>query len=515
MRATQVISVGSVALGLLAGTLVSGCSDDPAGVTGNPATPPAQQALSIQMAPSGSGDRQAAVVGSILPQPLQVLVRRGTEPASGVVVSWSTAQGHLSASQTLTSSSGIAAVAWTLGTLAGQQSAQASINDTPPDTGVSVVAFTAVANRGPASRLAFPVEPANVLTDRPFLQSIEVAVVDQYGNRAIDLTESVTVTLDPGGSLAGTTTVITDDGLATFTDLTIGQAGTGYILTATASGMRPARSVAFDVVTPGPGRIVFRNDRDGNAEIYSMNADGGGVVRLTANLAFDSDPSWSPDGTKLAFVSDRISAHDAIFTMNFDGTGVAVLTDSSIEPAWARDGTMLAGVRGTRTCVRVRGCRILYSRLIVMKADGSGQVVLANGTMPAWSPDGRVAFANGGDIYVINPDGTGLTDLTNSPGSSNLWPAWSPDGTKIAFRSNRAGHSDLYLMNADGSGITPVTTDSAVEGRPAWSPDGKRIAFGSTRTGSWEVYAMNADGSGAVQLTTTNGSVDPEPAWSP
>jgi Tol biopolymer transport system component len=120
----------------------------------------------------------------------------------------------------------------------------------------------------------------------------------------------------------------------------------------------------------------------------------------------------------------------------------------------------------------------------------------------------------GGGILVRYPDGTSR-NLTNT--GSDYGPAWSPDGKKVAFGSNRSGHSDLYVMNADGSGVTQLTADTATEGRPAWSPDGKKIAFGRTPRDlvAWELYVMNADGSGVTQLTTNNGSVDPKPAWSP
>jgi TolB protein len=514
MRARQLLGLGGIASGLLTGALVDGCSGDPAGVMGS------SQTLSIQLAPTNSGDQQTATVGSTLPEPLRVLVRRGSTPASGVEVTWSAAQGSLSAHRTTTDASGIATVVWTLDTLAGQQSAGASI---PPDT-VPSVAFGAVASPGPASRLAFRVQPAFGFADRPFPRVVEVAAVDHYGNTATDFRGTVTVTLGPSGSLAGTTSVPAVSGVATFADLRIDQAGTGYTLTANAAGLPPVTTAAFDVATLGPGRIAFTSNRDGCPRIYSMNPDGSSAVALTDCGTGGTGAAWSPDGTRVAFSS---SGH--LYVMNAVGSELREVrpADPTLlslqQPAWSPDGMKLAasGVFQHYSCGRE--CTLqLDSRLLVMNADGNDVVSVIRGPtgyravyyQPAWSPNGEIAYAQG-EIMVMYPDGT-LGNLTNTPGSSDDGPAWSPDGTKIAFRSYRSGHPDLYVMNADGSGVTQLTADAATEGRPAWSPDGKMIAFGSTSDlVAWELYVMNADGSGVTQLTTNNGSVDPWPAWSP
>jgi hypothetical protein len=158
-----------------------------------------------------------------------------------------------------------------------------------------------------------------------------------------------------------------------------------------------------------------------------------------------------------------------------------------------------------------------------MAPDGSGQTSLTTSPaidqQAAWSPDGsRIAFASdrGGndmDIYVMQADGTGVTQLTSA--SQGDWtPAWSPDGSRIAFTSYRTGNGDIYTMNPDGSGLAQLTFSPELDHWPAWSPDGTAIAFESKRDGNSEIYAMGADGSGQTRLTF-DGAQDIHPAWSP
>jgi Tol biopolymer transport system component len=134
--------------------------------------------------------------------------------------------------------------------------------------------------------------------------------------------------------------------------------------------------------------------------------------------------------------------------------------------------------------------------------------------------NGQIAFQSfrdnpfRSDIHVINPDGTGQLNLTNFPDGHETTPAWSADGTKLAFTSNRTGTEDIFRMAADGTGLTQLTDGTSGNFYPAWSPSGSQIAFTSRRGVGLEVFSMFSDGSDQVALTDTDGT-NSGPAWSP
>jgi Tol biopolymer transport system component len=278
--------------------------------------------------------------------------------------------------------------------------------------------------------------------------------------------------------------------------------------------------------TPAPaafpganGKIAFVSDRDGNWEIYVMDADGTNQTRLTTNAAIDSNPSWSPDGTKIAFASYR-DGNAEIYVMDAGGGNQTRLTTDAAydeDPSWSPDGTKIA----------FQSTRDGYSEIYVMDADGGNQTRLTTNlyddSAPDWSPDGtKIAFKSyrdgKGEIYVMDAGGGNQTLLTktaiNPSWTLDGSPSWSPDGTKIAFKSYRDGNFEIYVMDADGSNQTRLTTTTAYDYFPDWSPDGTEIAFASGRDGNGEIYVMDADGTNPTRLTT-NVAWDGEPSWQP
>jgi predicted Ser/Thr protein kinase len=272
---------------------------------------------------------------------------------------------------------------------------------------------------------------------------------------------------------------------------------------------RPAGDDFDPAWSPNGARIAYVSSRDGNNEIYVMNADGSSQTRLTDNAAHDFSPAWSPDGGRIAFHSYR-DGNSNIYVMNADGSGLARLTDApayQMSPAWSPNGTRIAFE--------------MNQDIYVMNGDGSSLTRLTDDPAyewsPAWSPDGtRIAFWSTRDgnseIYVMNADGSALTRLTNHV-ADDFWPAWSPDSSQIAFTSERDGVREIYVMNVDGSGLVNLTNYPAADSDPTWSPDGTRIAFVSHRDGNDEVYVMDADGSEQTNLTN-NPAWEDEPASS-
>jgi TolB protein len=300
------------------------------------------------------------------------------------------------------------------------------------------------------------------------------------------------------------------------------------------------KSTPGDVQTPAwspDGRkLAFVSRRDGNSEIYVMNADGSVQENLTRQPANDSHPSWSSDGRKIAFVSRR-DGNSEIYVMNADGSGLRNVTRSpsnDLYPAWSPDGREIAFVQKIQMmkCApssRDPRCNDYETYLSVVNGDGSALRRLTTRPAlalyrPSWSADGKtIRYGR----YLVHADGTAETKL---PRNVPLAGAWSPDGQRIAFavvpRSFRWKRTDprlgLWVINADGSNPRRVARNAA-SSEPAWSPDGRRIAFRrfDPLAENSDLYVVNADGSGLRRLTRHAASVAGRAhlaqwfAWSP
>jgi len=277
------------------------------------------------------------------------------------------------------------------------------------------------------------------------------------------------------------------------------------------------------------GTIAFHSSRDGDFEIFVMNADGSEETQLTHNTSHEFDPTWSHNGKLIGFTSFAadFSGDGEIFVMNADGTGITQLTDNAAHdfgPIWSPNGKQIVFTSNRD------GADDIY----VMNADGSGVTRLTTNAyvagVTAWSPNGKqiafisyrdyVLFGPNGDleIFVMNADGTGFIQLTdNNVDDEGDHAGWSPNGQLFSFSSRRdGGDLDIFVMNADGSGprqLTGIGGDVVDDDDSFWSPNGQHLAFHSTRDGDEEVYTMETDGSGVIQLTHNTGFFDAVPTW--
>jgi len=244
---------------------------------------------------------------------------------------------------------------------------------------------------------------------------------------------------------------------------------------------------AYPHLSPDGTRIVFQSNRTGNFEISTTKPDGSDVKQLTFHPAVDGTPKWSPNGEKIVFASER-DGNSEIYVMNADGSGVTRLTNhpgDDSHPSWSPDGT-----------------RIIFNS--------------ARAT-----PDLSVDWAQQWhEIFSVKLDGSDLRQHTHCR-SICTYPAWSPKGDRIAYRKVTADpgfrwdmtigkrNSEVFVADLDGSNEVNLSSSAAYDGWPAWSPDGSRILFSSNRDGIpnvGQLYLVNPDGSSLRRISTGPGS---------
>ena len=255
----------------------------------------------------------------------------------------------------------------------------------------------------------------------------------------------------------------------------------------------------------GDGRILFASNRSGTSHLYSVRQDGSDIVDLTpSRAAYDGD--WSPDGSRIAFTTDR-DDDSPILIMNADGSNVVALGVVGTAPKWSPDGARLVFESG--------------GMISVTMANGSQTVTLAAGRRPDWSPDGsRILFDQINrnncvlfdfcelDLFIMAADGSDLRLIK----SNALCGAWSPDGSSIAYVGSLV---TLYVMKADGTVEKPVAVaPGPTVGCPVvWSPDGSAIAYAAGQPGGTsELTIIPWTGGPGAALATSPGSEFPE-SW--
>jgi len=270
--------------------------------------------------------------------------------------------------------------------------------------------------------------------------------------------------------------------------------------------------------TPTPeftGKLVFQTCN--GCDIYVINADGTGLRRLTDGL----DPTWSPDGKRVAFARWRDPR--GIYVIDEDGRNETLLFgwSQAKAPAWSPDGGHIVFTRrygGQEEDIEKSFYGFHWTvpahpwwKLGLVRVEDryfTDLLCYDHSFSPTWSPDGKViAYDSDYGLHLTSPDGTiggqfydrSLYALSTDVRDTS--PAWSPDSTRIAFMFNQHDHQEIYVMNADGSNRVRLTHEEPFAERPpnnvspAWSPDGRHIAFFTDRNGKWGLYVMNADGS--------------------
>lgn len=306
-------------------------------------------------------------------------------------------------------------------------------------------------------------------------------------------------------------------------------------------------AVSASAKTQSAASIAFASKRDGNWEIYVMDADGRNQRRLTRRNGMARFPLWSPDRSLLAFASESAAGAE-LWVMNADGTGQRRIAprliaksarawlpdgrrivftaiaggDTVVAIADASDGTVTTLASGRDPSLSPDGNQVAFSSsrdgnrdIYIMNVDGSrARRITRNAAAdesPSWSPDGAtIAFVSQKDLYVATTAGGQPRRLTRHGAVTRDQARWSPEGTRLAIQLARGTNYDIAVATVADGRVIEVATSPDYDGSFTWSPDGSSLAFISGRNGAEAVFAVPANGGASRRLTRTASLT---PAW--
>lgn len=268
-------------------------------------------------------------------------------------------------------------------------------------------------------------------------------------------------------------------------------------------------------------RIAFTSTRKGGYDIYKMDPQGYNVTALTSAATWEFSPAWSWDNQHIALLRSRVDAsnvsHYDVWVINADGSNGhwARSTASKYDvgtPTWSPDGTQLAVSYSISGVWYVGWMNLVNGQIGIYSSVAGG----LKGRYPSYTASGKIVYMGGTGMTIdqINADGSNHKVLVASTNVGVAEPVVSRDGTKVAFDKLIGFNMDIYVKNLVDGTTKRLTTYSGFDTHPSWSPDGTKIAFTSQRSGQWQIWTMDAATGGSVTRITHTSTVERDAAWS-